>query len=67
MTKVHVAEATIMPLKRAARKISQKKEFAWSDDEAQLLLEVAHDYKVRHLAEGHAGSQSSASMQTSLN
>lgn len=52
MTKVHVADATIKSPKRAARKTSQKKEFVWSNDEAQLLLEVTHDYKVRHLAEG---------------
>ena len=29
-----------------------RKEFTWTDDKAQLLLEVAHDYKVQHLAEG---------------
>ena len=29
-----------------------KKEYIWTDDEAQLLLEVAHDYKLKHLSEG---------------
>ena len=46
------------PKQRASKKNSQtsekkgKKEFVWTDDEAQLLLEVAHDYKLKHLAEG---------------
>lgn len=38
-----------MPPKKTSEK-KGKKEFIWTDDEAQL--EVAHDYKVKHLAEG---------------
>ena len=44
-----------MPPKRAAKKASEKKarkEFIWTDDEAQLLLDVAHDFKLQHLSEG---------------
>ena len=44
-----------MSPKRAAKKTSEKKarkEFIWTDDEAQLLLDVAHDYKLKHLSEG---------------
>ena len=29
-----------------------KKGFVWTDDEVELLLNVTHDYKVRHLVEG---------------
>ena len=29
-----------------------KKDFVWSDDEAELLLSVTHQYKVAKLAEG---------------
>ena len=39
-----------MPPKRAAA--SKKKEFVWTDDEAELLLTVTHDYKIKHLVEG---------------
>ena len=42
----HVA----MPPKKKSEKKS--KEYIWTDDNAQLLLEVAHDYKIKHLAEG---------------
>ena len=30
---------------------SSKKEFIWSDDEAELLLNVVHQYKVRKILE----------------
>ena len=36
--------------KRAAA--SKKKEFVWTDDEADLLLTVTHEYKIKHLVEG---------------
>ena len=29
-----------------------KKDFVWTDDEAELLLNVTHHYKVQQLAEG---------------
>ena len=29
-----------------------KKDFVWTDDEAELLLNVNHHYKVQQLAEG---------------
>ena len=42
-----------MAPKRAARAAaSKKKEFVWTDDEAELLLTVTHDYKIKHLVEG---------------
>ena len=41
-----------MPPKKKTSEKKGKKEFIWTDDEAQLLLDVAHDYKVKHLAEG---------------
>ena len=31
---------------------SGKKEFVWSDDEAELLLCVTHEYKTQHLVNG---------------
>ena len=31
---------------------NKKKQFVWKDDEAQLLLAVTHDYKIKHLVEG---------------
>ena len=31
---------------------NKKKQFVWTDDEAQLLLEVTHRYKIEHLVEG---------------
>ena len=35
-----------MPPKCAAKKTSEEKgKFIWTDDEAQLLLDVEHDYK----------------------
>ena len=36
--------------KRAAA--SKKKEFAWKDDEAELLLAVTRDCKIKRLVEG---------------
>lgn len=41
-----------MPPKKKLSEKKSKKEFIWTDDEAQLLLDVAHDYKVKHLVEG---------------
>ena len=38
-----------MPPKKAAEK--SKKEFVWSDDESELLLSVANDYKTAKAAE----------------
>ena len=38
------------PLNRAAA--SKKKEFVWTDDEAELLLAVTHDCKIKRLVEG---------------
>ena len=40
------------PKKKNSEKNKTKKEYIWTDDEAQLLLEVAHDYKLEHLSEG---------------
>ena len=39
-----------MPLKRAPNKKndSAKKEFVWSDNEAELLLSVTHEYKTNN-------------------
>ena len=39
----------ILPKLEAA---NEKKQFVWTDDEAQLLLAVTHDYKIKHLVEG---------------
>ena len=39
-----------MPPKKKQNK--SKKEFIWTDDEAELLLSVVHDYKIKHLVEG---------------
>lgn len=41
-----------MPPKRAPKNNGQKKDFVWSDDEAELLLNVTHDYKIQHLVNG---------------
>ena len=48
-----------MPPKRAPKskgsangKKSVNKDFLWTDDEALLLLNVTHDYKVQHLVDG---------------
>ena len=50
----HKPESTAMPPKRAPNKKndSAKKEFVWSDDEAELLLSVTHEYKTQHLVNG---------------
>ena len=40
-----------MPPKKEESKKEKKKEFVWSDDEAELLLNVANDYKVSKAAE----------------
>ena len=39
-----------IPPKRVAA--NKKKQFVWTDDEAQLLLAVTHGYKSKHLVEG---------------
>ena len=39
-----------IPRKRVAA--TKKKQFVWTDDEAQLLLAVAYGYKIKHLVEG---------------
>ena len=39
-----------IPPKRVAD--HKKKQFVWTDDEAELLLGVTHDYKAKHLKEG---------------
>ena len=39
-----------MPPKKKQDK--SKKEFIWTDDKAELLLNVVHDYKIKHLVEG---------------
>ena len=39
-----------IPRKRVAA--NKKKQFVWTDDEAQLLLAVTHGYKIKHLVEG---------------
>ena len=39
-----------MPPKKKQDK--SKKEFIWTDNEAELLLNVVHDYKIKHLVEG---------------
>ena len=31
---------------------NKKKQFVWTDDEAQSLLAVTHGYKIKHLVEG---------------
>ena len=31
---------------------NKKKQFVWTDDEAQLLLAVTQGYKIKHLVEG---------------
>lgn len=36
--------------KKNREKNSGKKELVWSDDEAELLLCVTHDYKTQHIA-----------------
>ena len=43
-----------MPPKKTNPKKQEKsrKDFIWTDDEAELLLNVTHDYKVQHLVEG---------------
>ena len=33
-------------------KRSRKPEFVWTDDEAELLLNVTHDYKLQQLVDG---------------
>lgn len=33
-------------------KATKKKEFTWTEDEAELLLNVTHDYKIKHLTDG---------------
>ena len=38
------------PLNWAAA--SKKKEFVWTDDEAELLLAVTHDCEIKRLVEG---------------
>lgn len=40
-----------MPPNRAPKN-KEKKDFVWSDDEAELLLNVTHDYKIQHLVNG---------------
>ena len=32
-------------------KTSDKKEFQWTDDEAELLLNITHEYKVQKISE----------------
>ena len=39
-----------------ASKNSRRKEFIWSDDEVELLLNVANDYKASKIAEVLTGS-----------
>ena len=39
-----------IPRKRVAA--NKKKQFVWTDDGAQLLLAVAHGYKINYLVEG---------------
>ena len=39
-----------MPPKKGQGKT--KKDFVWTDDEAELLLRVTHDYNVQHLDKG---------------
>ena len=39
-----------IPRKRVAA--SEKKQFVWMDIEAEQLLKVTHEYKVKHLVEG---------------
>ena len=38
-----------MPPKRASKNNTKKEDFVWSDDEAELLLNVTHDYKIQNL------------------
>ena len=38
--------------KTTSDKTTKKKDFVWSDDEAELILSVTHDYKVQCLTEG---------------
>ena len=41
-----------MPPKRAPKNSRKKKDFVWSNDEAEILLTVTHDYKIQHLVNG---------------
>ena len=45
-----------MPPKKQST--SKKKEFYWSDDEAELLLTVTHQYKMQCVGEGTAWESS---------
>ena len=36
----------------ASNKATRKKECTWTNDEAELLLNVTHDYKIKHLTDG---------------
>ena len=41
-----------MSASKSTSKRSKKPEFVWTDDEAELLLNVTHNYKVQQLVEG---------------
>ena len=42
----------VTKMAKKAKGSSEKDTFKWSDDEAELLLKVTHDYKVLKAAEG---------------